>query len=165
MKELQHRQGGFGMQTVRRMVQEYYYTLMILLLAGGFAMLLAELLMLDHTDGIQLLAVVASVTGLIVTLAALFVRGRTATIVVAVLLALSATGLFGAYEHLENREAQIASIQRQAQPGNQLIANYQENKSEADEEQASPPPPLAPLSLAGLSLVSAVTVFGAPRKE
>jgi hypothetical protein len=153
------------MQTVSRMVQDNYFKIMILLLAGGFAMLLAELLMLDHTDGIQLVAVVASVTGLIVTIAALFVRGRAATIVVAVLLALSATGLFGAYEHLENREAESAGIQGQAQPGNQLIADYQENESEADEGQASPPPPLAPLSLAGLSLVAAITVFGAPRKE
>lgn len=154
------------MQTIRQMVQEKYYNIMMLLLAGGFAMLLAELLMLEHTDGIQLVAVIATFTGLILTLAALFVQGRAATIVVVALLTLSATGLFGAYEHLENREGESANIQRQAQPSNQMIAYAQDNTDEAKEDdEAGPPPPLAPLSLAGLSLVAAATVLGAPRKE
>jgi len=154
------------MQTIRQMVQEKYYKIMMLLLAGGFAMLLAELLMLDHTDGIQLVAVFATVTGLILTLTAMFVQGRAATIVVVALLALSATGLFGAYEHLTNQEGERASIQLQPQLSNQLVAYYQDNTDEATESDAAgAPPPLAPLSLAGLSLVAAATMVGAPRKE
>jgi len=153
------------MQNVRRMLQENYFTVMMLLLAGGFAMLLVELFMLDHTDGIQLVAVAASLSGLVLTLAALFVRGRAATTVAALLLVLSATGLFGAYEHLVNREGESANAQRLVQPGNQPIAYYQDEETPAEGEAAGPPPPLAPLSLAGLGVVAAATMLGAPRKD
>jgi hypothetical protein len=122
--------------------------------------------MLDHTDGIQLVAVVASLSGLILTLAALFVRGRAATTVVIMLLFLSATGLFGAYEHFENRAGERSATQRQLPAGNQLVAYYQDDQDKPVEgSEEATPPPLAPLSLAGLSLVAAISVIGGPRKE
>jgi hypothetical protein len=152
-----------NMQTMRRMVQEHYYNLMLLLLAGGFAMLLAELLILEHTDGIQLVGVAASVIGLILVLAALFVHGRAATMLAAALVVLSATGLVGTYQHLANREGESAKIQRQQEY--QAVAYFEDNEESTGEAESESPPPLAPLSLAGLSIVAAATMVGAPRKE
>jgi hypothetical protein len=170
------------MQAVRRLVQEHYYTIVMLLLVGGFAILLAELLMLGHTDGVQLVGVGATVAGLILTLAALFVRERAAMAVAVMLVLLSVTGLIGVREHLEQREAdgaERAAIQQPQQAAFREIAYTQDDddapKATAPDGNARPdgdrddnggtPPPLAPLSLAGLSIMGAVTIVGASRKE
>jgi uncharacterized membrane protein (UPF0136 family) len=82
--------------------------------AAGFAFLLAELLLIGHTEGSQLVATGASAVGLLLALLAL-VPQRTLRFVVAglfVLLALS--GVYGAFEHktdrVERREEASAAL-------------------------------------------------------
>ena len=171
------------MQALGRWVQKSFFTLFMLMLAAGFGTLLAELLLTNHTDGIQLVAVVASVAGLVLILAALFVRGRMATGVAVLLLLLSVTGLIGTFEHLEGGEeaGERASVQRVEAVGNQQVAlrldDDEENEgaerdrggqeaSEGEEgESEGNPPPLAPLSLAGLSMMGALGIVGAGKRE
>lgn len=159
------------MGVLRRTVQAHYYTVVMLLLVGGFAMLLTELLMLAHTDGIQLVAVGATIAGMILTLAALFVRERAAMAVAVMLIMLSATGVIGVYEHLERRAgdgAEGAEAMVRLQP--QQLAFQQDDGDAPDaakpaDDNGGTPPPLAPLSLAGLSIMGAVTILAVSRKE
>jgi hypothetical protein len=169
-------------------IQQHFYTLLMLMLAGGFALLVAELLLTEHTDGIQLVAVAASVAGLLLTVAALVVRGRGAMVVAVLLLLLSATGVLGAYEHLESAQEESARHQPSEVTTQQVAFRadddgdddgdddaQQENSegNEADKEGAeggeeegeAAPPPLAPLSLVGLSLIGAMAVVGLSSKE
>jgi hypothetical protein len=173
------------MQAVQRngigtFIHRHFYTLLMLMLAGGFAMLVAELLLTEHTDGIQLVAVAASVAGLLLTLAALFVRGRGAMMVAILLLLLSATGVLGAYEHFASAEEESARRQptevntqqvalRTDSVGDNDAAQENSEGAEADKEGGAEgeaaPPPLAPLSLVGLSWIGALAVVGLSNKE
>jgi hypothetical protein len=174
------------MQAFRQAVQKYFFTLLMLMLAGGFAMLLAELLITNHTDGIQNVAVIASVAGLLLVLVAIVLRERAATLIAVLLLLLSVTGLIGTYEHLEEAEGDERAVApRLEQSANQFVAYaMDEDDDEVGENQAGDaesserqeneggenegeetPPPLAPLSLAGLSLMGVLTTLGAPKKE
>lgn len=161
------------MQAVRRFVQTQFFALMMLLLAGGFAMLLAELLWTEHTDGIQLVGVVASIAGIVLTLAALVVRARAAMILAVLLLLLSVTGLIGTYEHLEEGGGEAGEAQRIDVAANRQIAFTDDDDDDARREEGeregeageSVPPPLAPLSLAGLSIFGVLGILGAPSKE
>ena len=163
------------MQAIRRFVQAQFFVLLMLMLAGGFAMLLAELLWTEHTDGIQLVGAIASVVGLVLTLAALVVRGRAAMTLAVLLLLLSVTGLIGTFEHLEEGGEARGEAQRVGVAVNQQIAftdddddraaATQEGGEREGEEGEAVPPPLAPLSLAGLSIFGVLAILGAPRKE
>lgn len=171
------------MQAFGRWVQKSFFTLFMLMLAAGFAILLAELLLTNHTDGIQLVAVVAAVAGLIFILAGLFVRGRAATVVAVLLLLLSVTGLIGTFEHLEEGggEGERASVPRVEAVGNQQVSlrldddeenegaeragGEQEAREGEEGESEGNPPPLAPLSLAGLSMMGALGIVGAGKRE
>jgi len=150
------------MHIVQNAIQKYFYAVLMMLLAGGFAILLAELLITQHTDGIQLVAVVAASVGLLLVLAAFFVSGRSATTVAVLLLLLSVTGLLGTVQHLTSGDGdgERAIIQRFETGGYQPIAFALD-----DDGDKATPPPLAPLSLAGLSLMGSVIVIGAPRKK
>ena len=53
------------MKSVQTLVQRHVWSLLMLLIAGAFALLLVELIVTEHTDGIQLVAVGASAFGLI----------------------------------------------------------------------------------------------------
>lgn len=157
------------MLAVQSWVQRRFYPMLMVLLAVGFAMLLVELLLTNHTDGIQLVAVAASVIGLVLTGAALFVRDSARLIVAGLMLLLSLTGVIGTFEHLEEREGRIVATElHQASPGQ---ASYQMISMSADEDEEGEegnegeeaeevPPPLAPLSLAGLSMMAAVVMVG-----
>ena len=167
------------MSVLESWVQRRLAVLLLGMLAGGFAILLVELLLTDHVNGVQLVAVAASVAGLVLTLAAMVVRGRARYGVAALLLVLSATGLLGAYEHFEERsgeEAAVPSLVASA-PANQLIAFHaQDNDDDGPpqseqgesgergeregEEAEGTPPPLAPLSLSGLSLMGVIVTLG-----
>lgn len=150
------------MQMVQNTMQKHSFAVLMMLLAGGFATLLAELLITQHTDGVQLVAVVAASVGLILVLAAVFVRGRAATTVAVLLLLLSVTGLLGTVQHLTSgdEEGERATLQRFETGGYQPIAFALD-----DDGDKAAPPPLAPLSLAGLSLMGSVIVLGTPRKQ
>ncbi len=153
--------------------------ILLLLLAGGFAMVAAELLITAHTEGVQLVGVVASVAGLIVVLLGLIAKGTFRMVLVVVLLLLSVSGLTGAYQHFEaasGREASISTPVVQGADAVNLAISYsptgdvrsvvpQESgeQGEANERRdrggGASPPPLAPLSLSGLALMGAVVLL------
>ncbi len=149
------------MQKLQDWLQTRFYSVLMLLLVGGFLTLLAELVITDHLDGIQLVGVVASIAGTVLTLAALFVSSGARKVVAVLLLLLSVSGVMGAYQHYENRSGgeeamRPASLARVYQP-----AGFQLQEDEGEEAGgASAPPPLAPLSLAGLMLDGRSGDFG-----
>ena len=157
------------MSALEGWVQRHLTKLLLGMLAGGFAILLAELLLTAHVDGIQLVAVVASVTGLILTVAAMFVSGRAGITVAALLLVLSVTGLVGAYEHFEERSGEEAAVPAYvaSTPANQVInlraQDDDDRPARGEEGPEGAPPPLAPLSLSGLSLMAAIVTVGASK--
>jgi hypothetical protein len=138
-------------------------------------MLLGELLMTDHVDGIQLVAVVASAVGAVALLAGFFVRGLLRHIVVLLLLVLTLSGVLGAWEHFEEgeREASVPTTLAAVDPaGYQVIADRtstterapqqenEQNEGGAEREGGGgSPPPLAPLSLSGLALMGAIVLL------
>ncbi len=163
------------MARLQAFVRSNLVLVLLLLTAGGFVMLLAELLLVNHTDGIQFVAVVASAVGLALALLGLLARRGLRLALAAAFLALSITGLIGTYEHLEEgseggeawRAAPVA-----VRSGYQTIANRLDEddgergeggeRGETGERGEGTPPPLAPLSLAGLSMLGAVSLAAKP---
>jgi hypothetical protein len=130
------------MSALEHWIQRHWAALLLWLLAGGFVMVLAELLLAAHTDGVQLVGVVASGVGLLLTLAALAVGRRARYTVAVLLLVLSVTGLLGTLQHFQAR------------------AENDDARSEQRDESKGVPPPLAPLSLSGLGLMAVIATLG-----
>jgi len=170
------------MSKLEMMVRRNLITILLLLLLGGFAMLLVELLITNHVDGIQNVANVASLVGAVAILLGFFAKGTFRHLIVLLLLVLSLSGLLGAWEHLESREggeARTPAALATSQDGYQTIASragtdveratQQEGGEENEGGESSEgggreggggsPPPLAPLSLSGLSLMGAVVLL------
>ncbi len=143
-------------------VQRRLAALLLWLLAGGYIMLLAELVITSHLDGVQLVAVGASAIGLVLTLTALAVGRNGRYIIAVLLLILSVTGLLGTYQHYEARAGEgdeaAAPAYVAGAPANQSVALRAQ--AEAEDEGEAVPPPLAPLSLSGLSLMAALATLG-----
>ncbi|MFN8488827.1 MAG: hypothetical protein U0350_14590 [Caldilineaceae bacterium] len=155
------------MSRIQTFVQKQFTNLLLLFVTGGFLMLVAELLLTGHTRGIQLVAVVASVAGVVLALAGLLTRGKMSNIVAIAFLLLALTGLLGVSEHLEEGEGEregvaTAQVVRPNNATNRPVNLRQEPEFRAGARRNTPPP-LAPLSLAGLSLLGTVTLVG--RKE
>lgn len=154
------------MQKIQDIARKYLTSVLLLMLAGGFLMLLAELLLTNHVDGIQIVAVIASAVGLAAVLVGWFAKGTLRVTMAVVLILLSVTGVIGTAQHLEEggergeagRPALLAAGENQ-----QIAYSAQEEEGESEgprgEGGESAPPPLAPLSLAGLSLMGAVVLL------
>lgn len=155
-------------------VQRQFPRLVLVGLALGFAVLLAELLITNHTDGIQLIAPVSSAVGIALSLAALMLRRR--GVLLAVLFGLlTVTGLVGVFEHNEERFGGEASRPNTTSV-RQVSARFAAQGNDEDEANEAPSfrergegertPPLAPLSLSGLALLGALATLarreGAP---
>lgn len=175
------------MQKLEGVVRHQLVNILLLFLLGAFAMLTAELLLTSHVDGIQNVAVIASVVGAVAALAGFFVKGTLRHLVVLVMVVLSLSGLLGAWEHLESRQggeasapgARVAyvtgSYQAVAYQANPLQQEGEENEAEENGERneaggsereggereggEGAPPPLAPLSLSGLALMGAAVLL------
>ena len=166
------------MQSIQSFVQRRYWTLMMLFLIGGFAMLLAELVITNHTDGIQLIAVVASLAGLVLAGVGLIASPKLRPIVAVLFLLLSLTGIVGVIEHQDaggeggERAARPALTTSASASGAAAAVTRNLQGGDGDNDtppnrdfrgrpgQQSAPPPLAPLSLAGLSLMGTVVLLG-----
>ena len=97
------------MQKLENMTRQHLTVILLLLLLGGFATVLAELLLTNHFGGTQSVAVIASVIGALAVLAGFFVKGSVRHVVALLLLVLSISGLMGMREHFEEgSEAQLA---------------------------------------------------------
>ena len=86
----------------------------LLLLAGGFTVVLGELVLYQHWDGTQLIGFSATVVGLLAVLVGIFVKGTLRTVIGLLLVVLSLSGLIGAREHLEASGEAAAVRERHA---------------------------------------------------
>ncbi len=121
--------------------------MLLLFLAGGFALVVLELVITGHTEGNQIIGVVASVLGTVLVLAGLFTSGRVARWIAIALVVLSVTGVMGTLQHAQARSAAIVEAAKEG---------------EEREEAESNAPPLAALSLSGLALMSALVIVARP---
>lgn len=141
-------------------------SLLLVFVSAGFLFLLAELLLAGHTEGIQLVAVIAGIAGAVLGFVGLFARGRLRYALAVLFLILALTGIIGVIEHNEERfegkEAAAVPALVQADSGYTLTA-YRTDRGEDDEgeagEQEKEAPPLAPLSLSGLSVLGAMALL------
>lgn len=161
------------MTILENLIRRHMTAILLLLLLGGFVMLLAELLLTGHVDGIQNVAVIASVVGAVGVAAGLFVEGTVRHVVALLLLVLTLSGLLGVRQHFESSSAEaFMSIEtvttaisvyqpiadaRSTNPKPQQDEREDDERKRSDSESA--PPPLAPLSLSGLALMGAVVLL------
>ena len=151
------------MSMIQTFVQRRSASLMLLLISGGYVMMLAELLLINHTKGPQLVGVIASSAGLLLTLIALFVSGKARNWVALLLVVLSVSGLLGTFKHNEALNAEPAAMAAtvNADGLNQPIAYRLQAAADVEGPggDKSAVPPLAPLSLAGFALMGAVATL------
>lgn len=177
-------------------IRQYLSPILLLLLAGGFLVILGELVLYKHWDGTQLIGFSATIIGLVAVLLGLFAKGGLRIALAVVLAVISLSGLIGTYEHYQSRneegEAARPALQASAtgkyfavayNPSADKQSVIKEEGEEGEKEgQAAEsgeageagergeagegggggeevPPPLAPLSLAGLSLMGAAVLF------
>ena len=82
----------------QRFVRAFLPDLVLAGAAGGFALLLAEMLLTDHTGDLQAVAVWSAVAGIVLCLIGLVIRSRRAALLVSLaLILLSLTGPVGIY--------------------------------------------------------------------
>lgn len=175
------------MTSLQVTIRRYLTPILLLLLAGGFLVVLGELVLYSHWHGTQLIGFAATVVGLLAVLLGLFAK-RGFRLGLAILLVLiSVSGLIGTWEHYESRseeghEAARPALAQTAGATNMTVAyqpagsermGTQEGgeggegaeagesgaRGEGGEGGGEVPPPLAPLSLAGLSLMGAAILF------
>ncbi len=173
------------MNRVQTFVRSHLTNLILISLAGGFLLLLAELLLAGHTEGVQLVGLGASVLGIVLALVGIAAKGRARNALAALFLVLAISGLVGAFEHNEERfeegeEARAPIVLSQGagrvgmnrnvayrldgdegEEGEARESREAGEEGEGDEEEGeSSPPPLAPLSLSGLSVLGALALVG-----
>jgi hypothetical protein len=56
------------MASIQALTRRHLTTLLLLLLAGGFAVILGELILYKHYDGIQLIGLISTIAGLVIVL-------------------------------------------------------------------------------------------------
>jgi len=147
----------------QRFVRVFLPDLILAGVAGGFALLLAEMLLTDHTDDLQAVAVWSSVAGIVLCLIGLVIRSRRAALLVSLaLVLLSLTGPVGFYLHAtgeaEARETQAPASDRG--PRDDGDEEGEEGEEGEGGEEGKGPPPLSPLSLSGLALMGALALAG-----
>ena len=180
------------MESLGNLIRKHVTSIQLLLLAGGFVITLAELILLGHTKGIQLVAIGSTVAGILLALWGLISTGNMRKIVAMLFVLLSLTGLIGTFEHLEEGdeagEARLTVPTFNNRQGSALnvALNAQEDDEGSEGSNAQPntertrpfagavrregrggvgTPPLAPLSLSGLALFGAVTLLGYRKDE
>ena len=155
---------------MRARIATYLPQLILLANAGAFAVLLAELLILEHTDGIQRLAPATAAVGIALCLFAVFLPARLRLAPAVPLLALSVTGLIGFVQHLDEQEDGISGLFQanddDDDDDNSGRGNSDDDDRDDDDDDDEEPPPLAPLGLSGTALLSAIAALAAPvRRE
>ena len=143
-----------------RLIRAFLPDLILAGVAGGFALLLAEMLLTEHTEGLQGVAVWAAVAGIVLSVIGLVIRSRRAALLVSLaLVLLSLTGPVGIYLHAggeaEARETPVLAKDRDPRD-----EGGEEGEEGEGGEEGKGPPPLSPLSLSGLALMGALAVTG-----
>jgi hypothetical protein len=173
------------MITLEAWVRKNLSVILLLLLAGGFVVIVWELYLYQHWDGIQLVGFTASLVGLLAILLGLFAKGTFRIVLALLLVVISISGLIGTWEHFEadneGRNASVPALNQLAstEGGELLVAasnapravrtaqlQEQDEENEAGEGAArgerggeESAPPLAPLGISGLALMGAAVLL------
>lgn len=131
-------------------------TILLLFVAAGFVFLLGELLFIGHVEGTQLIAVIATVLGILVSLLGMIPRTMTRRIAIGLFVVLALSGLYGILEHREERADRPEETTAALQAANSRV------EREALESFAKNPPVLSPLALSGLAALGILTLLIAP---
>lgn len=172
------------MQSVQNFVQKNLFSLLLLVTAGGFAMLLAELMLMGHTAGDQQIGAIAAAIGLLLALVGMVAKGNLRYLLVVLFLVLSVSGIYGTIEHAEGREHRAEEIhgltitvtgdehheadeKEEAEHSSKVASDEEEEEEEAEEigeelleEFTEFPPMLSPLALSGFAALGAVVLLG-----
>ncbi len=124
------------MEAIGKRLRRALPQLLLVWAALGFTLLLAELLLTNHTGGERFLAPAASLAGLFLSLWGLS-RTSPKLVVALGLLLVAGVGLVGMAEHWEGDE------------GGEVY----------EQEAEASPPPLAPLSLSGVAALALMGLF------
>jgi hypothetical protein len=141
---------------MRETLRERFPEMVVLFVALGFFVTLAELLLMGHTEGVQAVAPLAAGVGTVGAGLGL-VAPRARSWALALLLGVSLAGLFGLVQHLEEGLEGKEGMR----PGTFRLVDEKEGYEEYEEGEKGEgtPPPLAPLSLAGLGLLGAAALW------
>lgn len=149
----------------RTLVRAHFPDLVLLGAAAGFLLLTAELVLTEHSDGLQAVAILAGITGALLCLGGLLVRQRWARLLAAAaLVLLSAVGPLGVFLHLGG-EVEAAAVERTAPAGLSVYNDEDDEGEKEEEEDEEGVPPLAPLSLSGLALLGASAIMARGEDE
>ena len=160
--------------SLQTFVQRRFFTLLMLLLAAGFLLIFGELVLYNHFKGLQILGTASTVIGAIMALVGIGAGANLRRWLAVGFIALSLVGVIGVFEHNEER---LGGEEERRPPaaqttGNQASGESGENEQGESEEageagerpegpgEETPPPPLAPLSLAGFCALGAVALLG-----
>lgn len=156
---------------MRARVATYLPQLILLANAGAFAVLLAELLIMGHTDGIQRIAPATAAVGMALCVVAAVLPARLRFAPAGLLVALSVTGFIGFAQHMDEREDGLSGLFQSSDDDDDDEDNSGRGNSDDrdedrdDDDDDEDIPPLAPLGLSGTALLSAVAALAAPRRE
>ena len=127
--------------------------LMLLFVAAGFVFLLIELVLIGHTGGTQLIAVIACVLGILISLLGLIPHTTVRRVAIGLFAVLAISGLYGLLEHREER------ADRPEQANAALQVATLPIQREALEKFMQNPPVLSPLALSGLATLGILTLL------
>ncbi|MBM3268031.1 MAG: hypothetical protein FJZ01_10330 [Candidatus Sericytochromatia bacterium] len=144
-------------------VRERFPQLVIAGVLLGFALILAELVLIEHTEKKQLVAIGATLLGAAAAGAGLAApAGFRGAIAVALVFA-GLAGIPGTVLHYaEAREEAEKRLRKGAEsllPGGPAHASEEHEEDEKKKKEHHGPPPLAPLSVTGLGLLGALAVL------
>lgn len=143
-------------------LQAMFPTTVLLILAGGFALNLAELLLMHHSHDKQAIALLATGIGAALSLAGIFARGKLRDAVVLGFIAVMATGVLGTVFHLTGEEEEeeehhsllIAPAYAETVTSTasaQLVGEKREEEEEDEEEERAEERAAARMSEPGAS--------------
>lgn len=144
--------------TIQAIVRSRFHLLVMSVIAGGFLVLLTELLIYSHYQQLQLVGLAAVIIGLIASVLGIGARGTMRTRLVAVFLVVSLSGLLGLYFHNERR------IGGESGPPQAGGSEPQGGETGSDGPRM-PPPVLASLSVTGLCIFGAVMLLARRDEE
>ncbi|MCW1971129.1 MAG: hypothetical protein KIH69_023720 [Anaerolineae bacterium] len=128
-------------------------------MAAGFAFLLAELVILNHTSGPRMIGAIACVAGIVLSLAALAPNSRLRQILAILFVLVALSGLFGANTHQGSRGFRQQGVASAPATEDRTIRR-------ALNSFGNLPPTLAPLALSGLAMLgAAVTLAGSAKRD
>ena len=128
-------------------IQERFPQVVGVMVAGGFALTVGELLLMNHTEKAQLIGVAMSGVGMVAALLGVVTPHRFRKLLLALLIVVAGSGLFGVFEHFEEAQEHREKAQKAVAAA---LARGEEPDPKAKKQD---PPPVAPLSVTGLAML------------